>query len=182
MSSLGSKVPLRRPASTPGAAPAGGDDAGAAGGAGEQRPPAGAALELLVVELAGRHYGAPLAFVREVFNLGPLTPVPTAPAAVAGVANLRGQVIPVLDLMRLLDLGLHRLRLGDPVVLVEAAGTRAGLLVDRVVGLMGPGGAPAAPADRPEVLDGLALIEALRAAVTPPARRDHEPPPTGARP
>ncbi len=120
-------------------------------------------LEVLVVELAGRHYGAPLQAVREVFTLGPLTPVPTAPAAVAGVANLRGQVVPVLDLMRLLDLGLHRLRLGDPVVLVESEGTRVGLLVDRVVGLLGPGAVTAATADRPEAIDLQGLLQVLRA-------------------
>ena len=133
-------------------------------------------LEILVVELAGRHYGAPLKAVREVFTLGPLTPVPTAPAAVAGVANLRGQVIPVLDLMRLLDLGLHRLRLGDPVVLVESEGTRVGLLVDRVVGLIGPGAAPADPADRPEPIDVARMLQLLRAEIAPATQREREAP------
>ena len=129
-------------------------------------------LEVLVVELAGRNYGAPLQAVREVFTLGPLTPVPTAPAAVAGVANLRGQVVPVLDLMRLLDLGLHRLRLGDPVVLVEHEGTRVGLLVDRVVGLLGPGAVTAALPDRPEVIDLPGLLQVLRAEIASPTSRD----------
>ncbi|MBI5477902.1 MAG: chemotaxis protein CheW [Deltaproteobacteria bacterium] len=138
-------------------------------------------LEILVVELAGRHYGAPLQAVREVFTLGPLTPVPTAPAAVAGVANLRGQVIPVLDLMRLLDLGLHRLRLGDPVVLVESEGTRVGLLVDRVVGLHGPGATATNPADRPELIDVAGLLQALRAEIAPGPRGEREAPtPSGA--
>jgi purine-binding chemotaxis protein CheW len=131
-------------------------------------------LEILVVELAGRHYGTPLQAVREVFTLGPLTPVPTAPAAVAGVANLRGQVIPVLDLMRLLDLGLHRLRLGDPVVLVESDGTRVGLLVDRVVGLHGPGAAPADPTERPEPIDVIGLLRTLRTEIAPGAPRGPE--------
>jgi chemotaxis signal transduction protein len=129
-------------------------------------------LEILVVELAGRHYGAPLKAVREVFTLGPLTPVPTAPAAVAGVANLRGQVIPVLDLMRLLDLGLHRLRLGDPVVLVESEGTRVGLLVDRVVGLLGPGAATAESTGRPEAIDLPGLLQVLRTEIAAPTRPD----------
>jgi len=129
-------------------------------------------LEILVVELAGRHYGAPLKAVREVFTLGPLTPVPTAPAAVAGVANLRGQVVPVLDLMRLLDLGLHRLRLGDPVVLVEHDGTRVGLLVDRVVGLLGPGAASPDAADRPEPIDLQGLLQALRTEIATPTGHD----------
>jgi purine-binding chemotaxis protein CheW len=131
-------------------------------------------LEILVVELAGRHYGAPLQTVREVFTLGPLTPVPTAPTAVAGVANLRGQVVPVLDLLRLLDLGLHRLRLGDPVVLVECEGTRAGLLVDRVVGLHRPGPAPADPADRPELLDVAGLLRLLRGEIASATRHQRE--------
>jgi chemotaxis signal transduction protein len=138
-------------------------------------------LEILVVELAGRHYGAPLGAVREVFTLGPLTPVPTAPAAVAGVANLRGQVIPVLDLMRLLDLGLHRLRLGDPVVLVEVEGTRVGLLVDRVVGLIGPGTEPSDTTNRPEPIDVVRLLALLRAEIAPAMRSERVAPvPSGA--
>jgi chemotaxis signal transduction protein len=138
-------------------------------------------LEILVVELAGRHYGAPLKAVREVFTLGPLTPVPTAPAAVAGVANLRGQVIPVLDLMRLLDLGLHRLRLGDPVVLVESDGTRVGLLVDRVVGLLGPGAAAADGASRPQAIDLPGLLQVLRTEIATPTRGEPGAAPAGAR-
>jgi chemotaxis signal transduction protein len=92
-------------------------------------------VEILMFELSGQRFGVPLAAVREVFNLGALTPVPTAPGAVAGVTNLRGQVVPVLDLALLLEVGLHRLRLGDPAIVVEIEGARAALLGERVVGI-----------------------------------------------
>jgi purine-binding chemotaxis protein CheW len=103
------------------------------------------APEVLLFDVGGQRFAVPLGAVREVFNLGPLTPVPTAPGAVAGVTNLRGQVVPVLDLALLLEVGLHRLRLGDPAVLVEADGVRAALLVERVVGIRRRPGAGAAP-------------------------------------
>jgi purine-binding chemotaxis protein CheW len=92
-------------------------------------------LESLLFEIAGRRHGAPLSAVREVFALGPLTPVPGAPSAVAGLTNLRGQVIPVVDLGRLWGQTPHRLHLGDPVVLVQSAEIRVGLVVDQVLGL-----------------------------------------------
>ena len=105
----------------------------------------------------------PLAGVREVFNLGPLTPVPTAPPAVAGVTSLRGQVLLVVDLALLLDMGLHRLRLGDPAVLIEAEGVRVGMLVDRVVGLTQTSAADAVPAEPLTVGDLVARITATLA-------------------
>lgn len=59
----------------------------------------GAAVErFLVFRLADEHYGLPLEAVQEVARLPErLTRAPRAPAFVAGVMNLRGQVIPVID-------------------------------------------------------------------------------------
>jgi len=122
-----------------------------------------AEVEVLVFELGGRRFAVPLAGVREVFNLGPLTPVPTAPPAVAGVTSLRGQVLLVVDLALLLDMGLHRLRLGDPAVLIEAEGVRVGMLVDRVVGLTQTSAADAVPAEPLTVGDLVARITATLA-------------------
>ena len=50
------------------------------------------------VRVADEHYALPVADVLEVAELGEVTPVPGAGAAVLGVRNLRGQVLPVVDL------------------------------------------------------------------------------------
>jgi len=57
----------------------------------------------LVFSLGEEAYAIPLRHVREVLELTPLTPVPGAPSAVRGVMNLRGHVVPVVDLGRRFD-------------------------------------------------------------------------------
>lgn len=52
----------------------------------------------LVVDVGGRRLAVAAPFVRELTTAGWVTPVPTAPPPVAGVTQLRGQILPVLDL------------------------------------------------------------------------------------
>jgi CheW-like protein len=53
----------------------------------------------LVVDVGGRKLSVAAAYVRELTTSGWVTPVPTARAPVAGVTQLRGQILPVLDLV-----------------------------------------------------------------------------------
>lgn len=55
-------------------------------------------MELLVFDLGDERYAFPSAQVRELRPLGVITPVPGAPAFIAGVTNVRGRVVPILDL------------------------------------------------------------------------------------
>jgi purine-binding chemotaxis protein CheW len=89
------------------------------------------------VRVAGEHYALPVEQVLEVADLGEIAPVPGSPSEIAGVRNLRGQVIPVIGLATLLGLS------GDEpsrVVVAESGELRAGLVVDEVldVGEMPP--------------------------------------------
>jgi purine-binding chemotaxis protein CheW len=52
----------------------------------------------LTFKLGRESYGLPVLSVREIIRLCPITPVPKMPAHIRGVINLRGKVIPVLDL------------------------------------------------------------------------------------
>ncbi len=52
----------------------------------------------VTVEVAGQLYAVPALSVREVIQFVPPTRVPQAPPAMIGVINLRGQIVPVLDL------------------------------------------------------------------------------------
>lgn len=72
----------------------------------------------------------PVGQVLEVADLGPLTPVPGAPPSVLGVRNLRGQVLPVIDLATVL--GTPRANTAEKVIIAEEAGRRAGLAIDQV--------------------------------------------------
>jgi chemotaxis signal transduction protein len=84
-------------------------------------------------------YAMPIANVLEVGELGTLSAVPGAGSAVLGVRNLRGQVLPVFDLARVLAIT------GDAaqrVVVAEHQGRQAGLAVDDVTDVGAFTGAP----------------------------------------
>jgi len=82
--------------------------------------------------LAHRSYALPVTHVREFAPVGQITRVPGAPAAVCGVASLRGHAIPVVDLKKSLGLWEGPSRGDDYVLVVEQRGRLIGLLVDRV--------------------------------------------------
>jgi purine-binding chemotaxis protein CheW len=76
------------------------------------------------------NFALPVGQVLEVADLGQLAPVPGAPRAVLGVRNLRGHVLPVIDLA--VVLGTANASPGARLVIAEEAGRRAGLAIDQV--------------------------------------------------
>ncbi len=83
-------------------------------------------------QLADRPFALPVAQVQEILRLPELTPVPHAPFPVLGVFNLRGRVVPLLDLRARLGLPERPRDEGSRIVLVESESRRIGLLVDAV--------------------------------------------------
>src|SRR5262249_7938996 len=71
---------------------------GGKGGARAPASPAGAALSGVVVEVAGEPRLVARALVRETVPLAEITPVPGVAAPLVGLAQVRGRVVPVLDL------------------------------------------------------------------------------------
>lgn len=111
------------------------------------RYPGGQVAELrnvIVFALGGTRYAAELRWVREVITLGFVTEIPTAPPGLVGAFNLRGTIVPVLDLPALLGTApAHTPRQGDGALLLEADHAIAALRVDTIdeVGTLpaGPG-------------------------------------------
>ncbi|MBP8291105.1 MAG: purine-binding chemotaxis protein CheW [Chromatiaceae bacterium] len=66
--------------------------------------PAGAARQFLTFELAETEYGLDILKVREIRVWEPVTPLPNTPPFVKGVINLRGSVVPIIDLRERLGL------------------------------------------------------------------------------
>lgn len=83
-------------------------------------------------EVANQLFGVEVHTVQEVLSYNEYTPVPLAPPAVGGLFNLRGQVIPAVDLR--VQLGLARQALQGPVmnVILRGDGEPVSLLVDRI--------------------------------------------------
>jgi purine-binding chemotaxis protein CheW len=79
----------------------------------------------------GEHYAIPVASVLEVAEYGEVTAVPGASSVVLGVRNLRGQVLPVIELAT--ALGLQDSADHQRILIVENDGHLAGLAVNEVV-------------------------------------------------
>jgi chemotaxis signal transduction protein len=113
--------------------------------------------ELFVVEIAGRRLALPTAQVRSIAPAGWITPVPTAPRLVAGVTQIRGHIVPVVDIAE----PPRPVQAEDPLLVVEYGPARAALRVDRVVGDE-PLGESAGQIER---LDVGALFDRIRAQI-----------------
>jgi purine-binding chemotaxis protein CheW len=87
---------------------------------------------VLLLRIEGREYGLPLDCLVEVVRMAALAPVPTAPSFVLGLLDLRGRVVPVLDLRQRLGLPPAQPGLSSPICVVEAAGHGFGLVADAV--------------------------------------------------
>lgn len=89
-------------------------------------------LQVVVFELGGERYGLDIGTVYEIIRYQPITAVPNAPSFVEGVINLRGRIIPVVDLRGRFGLGAAAPTTASRIVVCEAAGHRVGLVVDAV--------------------------------------------------
>ncbi|MEO1717263.1 MAG: chemotaxis protein [Planctomycetota bacterium] len=90
-------------------------------------------LEVLVFKLAGGLFGVNVAKVREVIRFTEPTESPKRHASAMGMINLRGQVVPMIDLKKHLELGV--VDPADPanrVIITEFNGIRSGYVVDGV--------------------------------------------------
>ena len=87
----------------------------------------------LTFTLADEHYGVEILKVLEIVGMLEITPVPRTPHFVRGVANLRGKIIPVVDLKRKFDMPAGETTAQTCIVVVRAGQFEAGLLVDRVL-------------------------------------------------
>lgn len=91
----------------------------------------------IIFNLAGERYGVPVLDVREIIRMQPIRSMPRLPAYVRGVINLRGKVIPIVDLR--LKLGMEAIEYDDRmcIIVVDVAGiggsTRIGMITDAVL-------------------------------------------------
>lgn len=89
--------------------------------------------QVVVFRLGTEEFGVPIESVQEIVRVpSELTHVPKAPAAVEGVINLRGQVLPVMDLRRRLGMAGVARNDGQRIVVFMIQGVRTGFIVDAV--------------------------------------------------
>lgn len=122
--------------------------------------------QYVTFQVADCRYGIDVTNVQEVLRPQPRTPTPLAPATVAGLVNLRGQVVLAVDLRERLSLASR----GDDepmMVVVRVGAETVGLLVDRVGEVIAVG--PETFAEPPQTLP-VALRALVRGAHRLPDR------------
>ena len=88
-----------------------------------------------LVEIAGRTFAVEIAQAREAREFTEITVVPLAPPPMIGMANLRGSIVPVIDVALLLSLPPASRGRSVRTLVVEAGGVRLAAAVDRVLGV-----------------------------------------------
>jgi purine-binding chemotaxis protein CheW len=101
--------------------------------------------QLVVFQLGAEFYGVEIARVHEIIRLQAVTRVPRAPAFVEGVINLRGKVIPVVDLRRRFGLPTADHTRASRIVVVEIGDQVVGVVVDGVSEVLRVNGATVEP-------------------------------------
>lgn len=120
-------------------------------------------------EVGGRIIALDVANVREVVRWQPVTPLPRSPELIDGVIDLRGALVPVVDLGRALNDCKVEPSMGTRIVVAETGGLVVGLTVDSAVEVLQVG---AASLEDPPTLVTHAGYDVARAVVRRP---DSEP-------
>jgi purine-binding chemotaxis protein CheW len=95
-------------------------------------PGAGGRRELISFRVADQDFCVDVMAVREIRGWTPATPLPHAPPHVRGIINLRGAVLPIIDLGARLELGFTEPSSRHVIIVAQASGQTVGLLVEAV--------------------------------------------------
>lgn len=88
--------------------------------------------QLVTFKLGTETYGIDISTVREIIKIVDITNVPKAPHFVSGLINLRGVIIPVVDLRKMFDIKPFGNSVDNRIIVVDANERSIGILVDNV--------------------------------------------------
>ena len=91
---------------------------------------------VLVFSVADRRYALEVADVERIVFAAELAPLLDAPAHIAGLMNIAGEIMPVVDVRRRLGLPPREMNVRDRFVVTRSGGAPAALLVDAVEGVV----------------------------------------------
>lgn len=93
--------------------------------------------QYVTFQLDAQEYGAPISQVQEIIRVPQIFAVPRAPEFVDGVINIRGEIVPVVDLRKRFGLEERSLGEANRIIVVDLGDTRTGLIVDAVREVLG---------------------------------------------
>ena len=88
--------------------------------------------KFLTFFLAGEEYGIEILSVHEIIGMMPITSVPGTPDHICGIINLRGKIIPIVDLRRKFGMESKAQTAETCIIVVHVQGVEVGTVVDRV--------------------------------------------------
>jgi len=88
--------------------------------------------QLVTFKIDMEEYGVKIANVEEINRMPEVTKIPRAPYFIEGIVNLRGNVIPALDLRRFFKLSEREITDATRIIIVDFEGKRTGIVVDSV--------------------------------------------------
>lgn len=89
-------------------------------------------VQLVIFKLASEDYGLPIGKVQEINRMVAVTKLPQTPDFMEGIINLRGRVIPVVDLRKRFGFGPAEHQDDTRIMVTDIAGQTVGLIVDAV--------------------------------------------------
>lgn len=88
--------------------------------------------QIVIFELGSEFFGADIAKVESIIKIQPITQLPHAPGFVEGVTNLRGKILPVIDLRKRFGLPAQQADKNSRIIVASVDQTEVGMIVDEV--------------------------------------------------
>ncbi len=95
----------------------------------------GNTIEVIQFSLAYETYGIETLFVHEVFPLKELTPLPSTPAFLLGITNVRGKILPVIDIKKFFNLPEKGLTDLNKLIILRNGSIEFAVLADLIIGV-----------------------------------------------
>ena len=89
-------------------------------------------VQLVIFNLAKEEYGLPIGKVQEINRVAAVTKLPHTPEFMEGIINLRGRVIPVVDLRKRFGLAVKPHEDDTRIMIIDIDGQTVGIIVDAV--------------------------------------------------
>jgi purine-binding chemotaxis protein CheW len=88
-------------------------------------------IKIVAFKMGEEEYGLEIDYVQSIERMQPITRVPNAPSFVKGLINLRGNVVPIIDLRAKLDLEKKQYTHNTRIIITRYAEIELGLIVDQ---------------------------------------------------
>jgi len=92
-------------------------------------------IEIIVFTMAYENYGIESEWIREIYTLKEIVPIPGTPAFVMGITNVRGQILSVIDMKKLFELPATGISEMNKIIIIRNKEMEFGLLADFILGM-----------------------------------------------